>query len=137
MSLPRSDAETDTVTASFSMVSISGQHEEEVASSLSYRSSDPFVVRATFTIPGARPVEWVLARDLLREGVVLPSGIGDVRLFPGDQGLLLELRSHQGRAFLYGAIDPIVDFVQRIYALVPDGTEDQHFCIDRELQSVI
>jgi hypothetical protein len=136
MSTQSSEAKTDVIT-SLKMVSIAGHVEEAVEAILTFRAAEPFLVRAKFTLPGANSVDWVLSRDLLREGVALPTGIGDVRLYPGDQGLLLELRSNLGRAFLYGPIEPVVDFVQRMYALVPDGAEDQHYSVDAEMQTLV
>ena len=45
----------------------------------------------------------------------------------------IELRSHQGRAFLFGELQPMVEFVARMYAVVPDGAEDRFYSIDDEL----
>jgi hypothetical protein len=139
MTLPRIDRDTDGnvaragVTTAFPLVSVSGAAEEPVTATLRYSPREPFLVRASFRLTGGRTVEWVLSRELLREGVVMAAGIGDIRFFPGDDGLLLELRSHQGRAFLYGEIEPVMSFVDAVYALVPDGDEDRFYSLDAEI----
>jgi hypothetical protein len=137
MSLHTPEADTDVVISSFAMASVGTDNERPICATLTYHSSEPFSVRASFSVAGAAVVHWILARDLLREGVALPTGLGDVRIFPGDDGFLVELRSDNGCAFLYGPIDPLVDFVGRIYALVPDGAEQEHFSIEAELQRLL
>lgn len=143
MTLPRIHGDSDgaTVTAPLTvtipMVSVTGAAEEAVAATLRFLPQEPFLVRANFRLSGGRTVDWVLSRELLREGVVMAAGIGDIRFFPGDDGLLLELRSHQGRAFLYGELPPVQDFVDRMYALVPDGAEDRHYSVDAELDMLL
>lgn len=144
MSLPRTHrqghraaaAPASPVTVVLDMVSVTGSAEESVTTTLQYSAAEPFLVRANFRLSGGRTVDWVLSRELLREGVVMAAGIGDIRFFPGDDGLLIELRSHQGRAFLYGELPPMADFVGRIYALVPDGAESLHYSIDDELSEL-
>ena len=141
MSLPRMHRQSDrgaaapesAVTVALAMVSVTGSAEEAVATTLRYSAAEPFLVRANFRLSGGRTVDWVLSRELIREGVVMAAGIGDIRFFPGDDGLLIELRSHQGRAFLYGELQPMADFVDRMYALVPDGAEHRFYSIDDEL----
>ncbi|WP_157970569.1 SsgA family sporulation/cell division regulator [Nakamurella deserti] len=145
MSLPRIDGDhdghgvalTSPVTVAFPMVSVTGAAEEPVTATLRYSASEPFLVRANFRLTGGRTVDWVLSRELLREGVVMASGIGDIRFFPGDDGLLVELRSHQGRAFLYGELHPAQDFVRQMYALVPEDTEDRFYSLDAELDLLL
>ncbi len=142
MSLPRmhhpsrraaAAAPASPVTVVLPMVSVTGSAEESVTTTLQYSAAEPFLVRANFRLRGGRSVDWVLSRELIREGVVMAAGIGDIRFFPGDDGLLIELRSHQGRAFLFGELQPMVEFVARMYAVVPDGAEDRFYSIDDEL----
>lgn len=129
-------AATDGVAVRFEMTSISGDSETPVVAALRYEPAEPFLVRACFTLPDDSSVEWVFDRELLREGIVIPSGNGDIRIYPGDPGLLMELRSPYGRAFLYGPIEPFIEFLGRIYRAVPDGCEQQFFSIDDELRAL-
>ncbi len=148
MSLQRIDGDSDgtaaaltspltPISTAFAMVSVTGAAEEPVTATLRFDPREPFLVRANFRLSGGRTVDWVLARDLLREGMAMAAGLGDIRFFPGDDGLLLELRSHQGRAFLYGELAPAVAFVQRMYALVPEGAEDAFWSVDAELDVLL
>lgn len=130
-------AVTSPLTTAVPLVSVSGSAEEAVTATLRYSPREPFLVRANFRMSGGRTVDWVLSRELLREGLVMAAGVGDVRFFPGDDGLLLELRSHQGRAFLYGQIQPLMQFVSQIFAMVPDGDEDRFYSIDAELDLLL
>ena len=47
---------------------------------LTYTSRDPYAVQASFRTGNGTAVDWVFARDLLRDGLVGPSGTGDVRV---------------------------------------------------------
>lgn len=143
MSLPRTHRHGRDVvvcsplTTSFALMSVTGSAEEAVATTLRYSAAEPFLIRARFRLDGGRTVEWVLSRELLRDGVVTAAGLGDIRFFPGDDGLLVELRSHQGRAFLHGALEPFTDFVAQTYALVPAGAEDRFYSLDDELSQLL
>lgn len=145
MSLPRIDGDSDgsfavaaaPLTTAFTMLSVTGAAEQPVTATLSYATHEPFLVRATFRLADARTVDWVLSRDLLRDGTLMAAGLGDIRFFPGDDGLLLELRSHEGRAFLYGDLAPLAAFVARIFAAVPAGAEGRFYCLDDELAQLL
>src|ERR1035441_1106962 len=49
---------------------------------LSYTSADPYAVRMAFDVGTEKPVEWILARDLLAAALHASEGIGDVRAWP-------------------------------------------------------
>ena len=49
---------------------------------LTYGSRDPFAVQASFRTGNGTAVDWVFARDLLHDGLIAPSGTGDVRVRP-------------------------------------------------------
>ena len=137
MSLHTPEAAADAVFSTFAMSSVTDCGTAPVTATLTYRATEPFSVRASFAVPGAPVVHWILARDLLREGVALPSGLGDVRIIPVNDGFLLELRSDSGRAFLVGGIQPLITFVQRMYTLVPAGAESNHFSMNAELRRLL
>ncbi len=145
MSLQRIDGNTETGSGALTaplvmaipLVSVSGSEERPVTATLRYAPSEPFLIRANFRMSGGRTVDWVLSRELLQEGLVMAAGIGDIRFVPGDDGLLIELCSHQGRAFLFGDIRPFMDFVNQVYALVPDGSEDRFYSVHAELDLLL
>jgi sporulation and cell division protein SsgA len=105
---------------------------------LQYESTDPYVVRAAFSVAdGDEAVEWNLGRELLAEGLTGPAGEGDVRMWParrrGRQVLYLILRSRERAALLELPAQDIETFLQATRAAVPQGTESGHIDWDAEL----
>ena len=131
MQHPRVDS--DIITASFSMLFAGGESDQTVTTTLRYNVFEPFQVTATLSLPDAPSVQWVLARELLREGLVIPSGLGDITVRPTPHGLLIGLRSPGGRALLLAPTEPIAEFVQAVYRAVPDGAEGDFFSIEAAL----
>jgi hypothetical protein len=111
-----------------------------VAARFSYRSSDPYGVHVTFHTE-QDPVSWVFARELLSEGTVRPSGIGDVRLWPGggEQAdlLFLEVFSPYGQALFTVPLDVVTPWLARTYHLVPAGFEGASLDLDGELSKLL
>jgi len=103
----------------------------EVRATFAYDAGDPWAVRILF--PGGRggtaaPVCWVVARDLLLQGVTDPAGEGDVQLFPsvdedGCAAVVMELCSPDGRLVLQLRTADLSRFLSRTLAVVPLGTE--------------
>jgi hypothetical protein len=105
---------------------------------LRYEPTDPYVVRAAFfTADSDEPVEWVLGRDLLADGLRRSVGEGDVRIWPavghGDQAMCMALGSSAGTALLAVPAHDVKTFLQNTEALVPQGTESGHIDWDTEL----
>ncbi|MFC8244806.1 SsgA family sporulation/cell division regulator [Streptomyces chartreusis] len=111
--------------------------EIPVPARLSYRSWDPYGVHIAFFVEGCAPVNWVFARDLLAEGMVRPSGLGDVRIWPEGSGqsgsLCLALSSPDGRALLTMPAAVVTPWLRRTYHLVPAGFEGESLDLDSEL----
>ena len=125
-----------------------------VPAALVYDSVDPFAVRVRFGDGGQDDdddtsyddaeddggVEWLLSRDLLRDGLTSPVGEGDVRLWPARGGLdvvFLQLRAPSGVALfeISGAV--VADFLQETELLVPAGTESDLLRVDDELTALL
>jgi hypothetical protein len=86
---------------------------------LSYNAADPFAVAAD--LAGAR---WQLAREMLRDGLHRPVGIGDVRLWPcPPAAMFMHLRSPAGEALIELSYGQVAGFVSRTARLVPFGAE--------------
>src|SRR5215212_1262561 len=50
---------------------------------LRYDRDDPYAVQLSFpTSPGRDAIEWIFARSLVAEGLSMPAGDGDVRIWP-------------------------------------------------------
>jgi hypothetical protein len=112
-----------------------------VSAHFSYSSQDPYSIHVTFHYEGRPPVTWVFGRDLLAEGTVRPSGLGDVRIWPEEErqprALRLELTSPHGYALLSLPSDALTAWLGQIYRLVPPGLEDTALDLDDELSQLL
>ncbi|WP_030340459.1 SsgA family sporulation/cell division regulator [Streptomyces sp. NRRL S-1022] len=108
---------------------------------LRYEPTDPYVVRAVFFIDCDEPVEWVLGRDLLADGLKGSAGHADVRIWPaagrGDESVYIALGSSAGTALLKVPVQDITSFLQDTQALVPRGAESGHIDWDAELAHLL
>jgi hypothetical protein len=100
---------------------------------LSWRASSPLAVELLFlaTHRDSHDVSWLVARDLLAEGLYLPVGIGDVHVRPHQsdwETTVLVLDSHAGRAEFELDTDALSDFLQATYDHIPPGAE--HMALD-------
>ncbi|MEU6602875.1 SsgA family sporulation/cell division regulator [Streptomyces flaveolus] len=112
-----------------------------VSARFSYRSWDPYGVHITFTLEGHAPVSWVFARNLLAEGLVRPSGLGDVRIWPASAerpgSLCLALSSPDGQALFTVPVDVVAPWLGRTYHMVPAGFERASLDLDSELSQLL
>lgn len=94
---------------------------------LCYEPTDPYAVRAVFVVHGHEPVEWVLGRDLLSDGLTGSAGDGDIQVWPavgpGDEAMYITLGSSAGTVLLEVPVLDIKSFLENTEALVPRGTE--------------
>lgn len=93
---------------------------------LTYHSRDPFAVQASFRTGHGSAVDWVFARDLLHDGLITPSGSGDVRVRPvtnDPNRVQLELSSPSGHAVFTTCAQTLGDFLHRTFDAVPPGRE--------------
>ena len=110
---------------------------------LDYRADDPWAVRVSFRTggPGDRVVEWLFARQLLTDGIAAVAGIGDVRVWPSEDGpdrtVLLQMASPSGSARFEIDRDALVEFLQRTHLAVPAGCEDQAVDLEQELARLL
>jgi Streptomyces sporulation and cell division protein, SsgA len=117
---------------------------------LSYSCSDPYAVRMAFDIGTDKPVEWILARDLLAAALHGREGLGDVRAWPSaascdpdaaamaGQGILnIAMSSPYGQAQFEVSARTIERFLQRTYQLVATGQESSYLDFDAELTELL
>jgi hypothetical protein len=106
----------------------------------SYCADDPYAVTIEIQTRGDRFVDWVLARELLVEGLSEPAGIGDVRVRPASMGewdvTLIEICSPDGHAMLEVDRDLLRQFVQATIDLVPLGGEGMAVDMDAEIEKI-
>ncbi|MFD3563608.1 SsgA family sporulation/cell division regulator [Streptomyces sp. NPDC058686] len=119
---------------------ISRTYSLSMRMSLRYEPTDPYVVRAAFFTDTDEPVEWVLGRDLLADGLRGSAGCGDVRVWSavgrGDQAMYIVLGSPAGTALLEVPVDDVKSFLENTEAVVPRGTESGHIDWDLELANL-
>src|SRR6185312_15795979 len=94
-----------------------------VLARLSYSPDTPHCVEVTFDLGGDHAtVMWNLGRELLRDGLSGPAGMGDVQIEPTDvpsHTLRLRLDSLHGTAELSLPGQALGDFLRRTAKAVP------------------
>lgn len=110
--------------------------------SLRYDRGDPYAVHLSFpSSPGRHPMEWMFARSLVSEGLTVPAGDGDVRVWPSREDLdgpvYVELSSPSGRALFAVPRPVLTEFVARCHELVPPGAETECLDLDAELDLLL
>jgi Streptomyces sporulation and cell division protein, SsgA len=101
-----------------------------------YETHEPYAVTVAFATDRGRWVEWVFARDLLVDGLNEATGEGDLRIRPDDEDpelLVLEIYAPTGNAAFSLDREDTQDFLDRTLEMVPLGTEESHFDVDRLL----
>ncbi|QUQ66087.1 SsgA family sporulation/cell division regulator [Kutzneria sp. CA-103260] len=108
-----------------------------VPAALRYDPSDPYAVTATFH-HGQGEVSWIFARDLLADGLLAPSGDGDLHINPvaGSDMVLFVLTSPDGAAVMEASAGELADFLDLSYDQVPPGAEWDQVDFDRELAAL-
>jgi len=105
-----------------------------------YDISDPYAVRAQFPATPGPPVSWVFARDLLSQGLMAPTGDGDMRIWPtesGGVGLRISLKSPHGEGLVQAATADVDEFLRQSYSLCPPGREGDYVDVDGALRQLL
>jgi hypothetical protein len=121
------------ITASTEMLLISDPVLPAVQAELRYNCDDPFAVQMRLSIGQSPAISWVFSRELLTDGLHRPAGIGDVQIYPVEDGIAIELRSGDTSATLLAYTPELQTFVDQIWELVPAGAELEHNDLDAEL----
>ncbi|MFE0461157.1 SsgA family sporulation/cell division regulator [Kitasatospora sp. NPDC058965] len=103
-----------------------------------YDAQDPFAVHVDFLLPLGLTERWSFGRDLLAEGLEVPTGRGDVLIEPDEdhRHVLLQLRGAHGSALLRTEEASLYAFLDRSYAQVPAGAEQCEADLDRWLSGL-
>ncbi|WP_345422885.1 SsgA family sporulation/cell division regulator [Pseudonocardia xishanensis] len=101
----------------------------------SYTAEDPYAVTLAVRTRQDRWVEWLVARDLVRDALSGPAGFGDIRMSPqlvqGYDIVEIEIRSTDGRAVLEVDRDLLRHFVESSSEVVAFGEESEALDLDR------
>lgn len=113
----------------------------QVATELTYDTSDPWGVTLTFR-PPTGDIPWTFARELLVHGLNSPTGDGDVHVWPSVNGrgrsvVVIELSSPDGHLRARASADEVCRFLSRSLAAVPLGREARHVDLDRLLAQLL
>ena len=109
---------------------------------LRYDPADPFAVEATFRAAD-EAISWVIARDLLHDGLLAEAGVGDVRVWPqawhddDPEMVLIELRSPDGQATLAIDAADLDAFLRRTLDVVPRGCESAYLDLDTVIDRLL
>ncbi|MFF1443104.1 SsgA family sporulation/cell division regulator [Streptomyces sp. NPDC058295] len=104
--------------------------------------ADPLVVRMEFPGSPEDIVPWMFSRDLLYAGLRVPSGEGDVRVWPpcpchGLGSVRILLRSSFAAAVLFVPADPLRDWLDETFASVPAGEESARMSWEGPLERLL
>jgi len=101
---------------------------------LHYDAMDPYAVTATFLFGDGLETDWVLARELLVDGLQGQTGHGDVMLRPlmGAESTEVELTLSVGGGYARVTLPAgsLAAFLQASHQIVPPGTESRHLDLD-------
>lgn len=115
-----------------------GARPRPVQADLRYAPADPYAVFIGFHT-GRGTVQWMFGRDLLVDGLLTPSGEGDVIVRPATHPalVLVELNTPGGSAVLEAPADQLAAFVNRTYEVVAPGEEQTCFDFDVEMSKLV
>ncbi len=114
-----------------------GEPPQDAQIALAYVDTDPYAVIVTVTVPGKAPATLLLGRDLLADGMLAPSGDGDVTVACRGRRVHLTLRDRRGEAVVVLRARALARFLRDTYRCVPAGTESQHVDVDRLLAGML
>ncbi|MBA3844804.1 MAG: SsgA family sporulation/cell division regulator [Actinobacteria bacterium] len=111
-----------------------------VEGNLTYDSRDPYALRVSFRTDISTTIDWLFARDLLRDGLTAPAGTGDVRIEPTSDNLdqlRFEFSSPCGYAALVTCANTLENFLYRTLEAVPEGAEYSAFDFELALSELL
>lgn len=104
-----------------------------------YDPADPLAVRLTF-LENQESVTWTMARDLLRDGLSVTSGSGDVTAWVGDDSpddYFLALHPGPWQTVFAFNARAVEGFLTQTYASIPGGAEFLTSDLDMELDEIL
>lgn len=113
----------------------------EVPTTLAYEQSDPYAITLTFHASSGAVV-WMMARQLLVQGLTAPSGEGDIRVYPSiDEDAravtVLDFCSPNGHLIGQVSTREIQEFVAETLVVVELGAESEYLDIDALAEALL
>ncbi|MFI6152908.1 SsgA family sporulation/cell division regulator [Kitasatospora sp. NPDC051170] len=133
--VPSQRSTASEVTAALPLAVVGEGATVTVPAVLRYHARDPYAVHLDIHTGEPEPITWFFARDLLREGLGRPAGVGDVTVRPsggaerpGD--LFLTLTGPHSAALLRARACEVAYFLGRSEELVAPGSEHERLDLD-------
>ncbi|MEV6234970.1 SsgA family sporulation/cell division regulator [Saccharopolyspora shandongensis] len=107
---------------------------------LRYDSREPYAVNMSFRAGMSGQVDWLIARDLLADGLVIASGEGDVQIIPQPDNhelVVIALSSPSGQATFEAPAAELAEFLNETYDVVAPGGENHWMSFDEELSRLL
>lgn len=113
----------------------------DVPTTMSFEQSDPYAVTLTFHA-GSGAVVWMMARQVLLQGLTSPSGEGDVKVYPSiDEDAravtVLDFCSPNGHLVGQVATRAVQEFVAETISVVPVGAESDYLDLDALTEALL
>jgi hypothetical protein len=106
----------------------------------SYRADDPYAVTMSISRPSGRWIDWLMARDLVVEGMLAPAGIGDVRVAPfsDDEFDIVEVKigDDEGFAALEFDRELMERFLAATFDILARGSESGALDISAAIEKI-
>jgi Streptomyces sporulation and cell division protein, SsgA len=125
------------ITASTRMLLLSHPEIPVVHAELRYCREEPLAVHLVLSVEDVPATWWTFGRDLLITGTAMPSGLGDVQVYPTDDGMIVELRCDPHRVALLANTPELAAFLDRTLAMVPADAELDHCWSAAELAQLV
>ena len=135
MGMPHTRISTETV---FEIVEPDGTAPVDVL--LAYDTKDPYALTMELEIrDSSHPSTWVLGRAMVAEGLLVPSGLGNVQITPATpEFVLLQLGAPgEDQASLWMSLPEVEEFLENTYDVVPVGEEERWLEVDATLHRIL
>jgi hypothetical protein len=137
MTLHPDDVGHGLITASTQTLLLSHPEIPVVHAELRYCCEDALAVHLVLSIDRGPATWWTFGRDLLITGTAMPSGLGDVQVYPTYDGMVIELCCDSRRVALLANTPELAAFLGRTLAMVPTDAELDHCDSTAELAQLV
>jgi hypothetical protein len=132
--------ETSTDCVSQEMFAVLHGQEMPLLTRWSYRADDPYAVTMSISRPSGRWINWLMARDLVVEGMLASAGLGDVRVAPfsDEEFDIIEVKigDDEGFASLEFDRDLMERFLAATFEVVELGAESDVIDVAAEIEKI-
>jgi hypothetical protein len=132
--------ETSTDCVTQEMFAVLHGQEMPLLTRWTYRADDPYAVTMSISRPSGRWINWLMARDLVVEGMLASAGLGDVRVAPfsDEEFDIIEVKigDDEGFAALEFDRDLMERFLAATFEVVELGSESDVIDVAAEIEKI-